>query len=231
MLKYQHIFKGFFVLVLAFMCQSGFAGGETKKSPILDRVEVIYKAPENIESLSIEELQAERAVCVRDLSVIKEASDEPDVAKQKLLQTILEHDDKRLEIVNVIPVLIDEYQIEGEFRDSLLGYRQTFDVDIRNARQHVHTLDDYKSYDFRFSAVYMSMMFKFTENPEFHARMVEDMKDQNTAIGKYRKELDESYAQVEHDKYLVQNIYSINELEQVIGIIDEEITKRSRAEL
>ncbi|MGI9227615.1 MAG: hypothetical protein ACR2PU_02370, partial [Gammaproteobacteria bacterium] len=130
MLKNQHIYKGFFVLVLVFMYQTGFAGGETKKSPILDRVEVVYKAPENIENLSLEELQAERAVCVRDLSVIKEASDEPDVAKQKLLQTILEHDDKRLEIVNVIPALIDEYQIEGEFRDSLLGYRQTFDVDI-----------------------------------------------------------------------------------------------------
>ena len=74
-------------------------------------------------------------------------------------------------------------------------------------------------------------MFKFTENPDFHARMVEDMKDQNTVIGKYRKDLDDSYTQVEHDKYLVQNIYSINELEQVIGIIDEEITKRHRAEL
>ena len=231
MLITQHSLKGIFVLVLAFMCQTGFAGGETKKSPILDRVEVIYEVPENIEKLSIEELQAEKAVCVRDLSVIKEASDEPAVAKQKLLQTILKHDDKRLEIVNVIPELIDEYQINGEFRDSLLGYRQTFDVEIRNSRQHVHTLDDYKSYDFRFSAVYMSMMFKFTENPEFHARMAEDMKDPNTTIGKYRKDLDDSYAQVEHDKYLVQNIYSINELEQVIAIIDEEITKRRRAEL
>ncbi len=232
MLKIQHsLAHGFVLLALLLMCQSGYTGGETKKSPILDRVEVVYEAPENIENLSLEELQAEKAVCVRDLSVINEASDEPQVAKQKLLNTILEHDNKRLEIVEVIPELIDQYHINGEFRDSLLGYRRTFDVDIRDARQHVHSLDNYKSYDFRFSAVYMSMMFKFNENPEFHERLVEDIKNPDTVIGEYRKKLDDSYAQVEHDKYLVQNIYSINELEQVIATIDEEITKRRHAEL
>lgn len=231
MLQNQHSLKGILVLILVLLCQQGLAGGETKKSPILDRVEVVYEAPENIEELSLEELQSEKAICVRDLAVFKEGSDEPEVAKQKLLETILAHDDIRLEIVNVIPKMIDEYQIKGDFRDSLLGYRNTFDVNVRNARQNVHTLEDYKSYDFRFSAVYMSMMFKFSENPDFHERMIEDMKDPDTTIGNYRKELDESYKQVEHDKYLVQNIYSINELEQVIVIIDEEITKRRRAEL
>jgi len=36
---------------------------------------------------------------------------------------------------------------------------------------------------------------------------------------------------VEHDKYLIQNIYSVNELEQAIAAINEEITKRKKAEL
>ena len=218
-------------IALLFISQFSFAGGETTKSPILDRVEVIYTAPANLEELSLEELQAEKAARERDLSVIKEASDTPDVARQKLLETILEHDDKRLQIVEVIPQLIEEYQIEGEFRDALLGYSNTFDVDIRDARKDVHKLDDYKSYDFRFSAVYMSMMFKFNENPEFHQRMVTDLKDPNSTIGKYRKGLDESYAKVEHDKHLIQNIYLVNELEKAIAAIDEEISKRKHAEL
>ena len=112
-----------------------------------------------------------------------------------------------------------------------MGYSSTFDNEIRTARNHVHSIDDYKSYDFRFSAVYMSMMFKFNENKSFHEKMITDMKDSSTAIGKYRKELDESYAKVSRDKYLIQNVYSVNELEQAIAEIDEEIAKRQKAEL
>ncbi len=208
-----------------------FAGGETQKSPILDRVKVLHKAPENIDQLSIDQLRDERASRIRDLEVIKEASDEPEVAKQKLLDSILAHDDKRLNIVHVIPQMIEAYGIDGEFKKTLMGYSSTFDNEIRTARNDVHSIDDYKSYDFRFSAVYMSMMFKFNENKSFHEKMVADMKDSSTAIGKYRKELDESYAKVSHDKYLIQNVYSVNELEQAIAEIDEEIAKRQKAEL
>lgn len=231
MLRARHIFMSISALLLLWASQLGLAGGETQKSPILDRVEVIHKAPENLEKLSLRELLAEKASRVRDLSVIKEASDEPDVARQKLLETILGYDDKRLQIVEVIPQLIEDYRIEGEFRDSLLNYSETFDVEMRDARKYVKTLDDYKSYDFRFSAVYMSMMFAFRENPEFHQRLLADLSNENTAIGRYRKGLDESYAKIERDKQLIQNIYAINELEQAIAIIDQEILKRGHAEL
>ncbi len=218
-------------LALLMVGSACLAGGEIKKSPILDRVKVIYQAPENMESLSLEQLQDERETRVRDLAVIKEANDKPEVAKQKLLDSILAHDDKRLNIVQVIPKMIEDYGIDGEFKEKLLGYSDTFNNEIRAARTYVHSLDDYKSYDFRFSAVYMSMMFSFNENKEFHNKMITDMKDSTTAIGKYRKELDESYAKVKHDKYLIQNIYSVNELEQAIAAIDEEISKRLKAEL
>ena len=231
MLRNQRIFRNLLVVILLIASPLCLAGGETIKSPILDRVEVLYQVPENMETLSLEQLQAEKALRERDLKLIQEASDDPDVAKQKLLKTILAHDDKRLNIVHVIPKLVEEYQIQGEFRDDLLGYSNTFDVDIREARKDVLTIDDYKSYDFRFSAVYMSMMFKFNENPDFHERMLADMKDPSTVMGQYRKELDESYAEVEHDKYLIQNIYSTNELENAIALIDEEISKRKHAEL
>ncbi|QMU61617.1 MAG: hypothetical protein GKR92_07865 [Gammaproteobacteria bacterium] len=216
---------------MLFISSTSFAGGETIKSPILDRVKVLHKVPENLGGLSMQQLHAERETRQRDLDVIRQASDEPEVAKQRLLETIMAHDDVRLKIAQVIPVMIEDYKIEGKFRDSLMGYSNTFNVDMREARKDVHSIGDYKSYDFRFSAVYMSMMFKFNENPEFHKRLVSDMQDSDTAIGGYRKELDESYAMVEHDKYLIQNIYSVNELEQSIAAIDEEISKRKQAEL
>ena len=222
------------VLTIAMMMSIGticFAGGETIKSPILDRVKVLHKVPDNLDSLSMEQLQSERNTRQRDLEVIQQASDEPEVAKQRLLETIMAHDDVRLTIAEVIPVMVKDYDIDGKLRDSLLGYSNTFEVDMREARKDVHTIEDYKSYDFRFSAVYMSMMFKFNENPDFHKRLVVDMENPETHIGKYRKQLNESYAKVEHDKYLIQNIYSVNELEQAIAAIDEEISKRQKAEL
>ena len=231
MLKTRLFFTNLSFLALLIVGSVCLAGGETQKSPILDRVKMLYKAPENMESLSLEQLQNERDTRARDLAMIKETNEQPDVAKQKLLESILAHDDIRLNIVQVIPQMIEEYGINGEFKDTLMGYSNTFDTEIRTARSYVHSIDDYKSYDFRFSAVYMSMMFKFSENKEFHQKMVADMQDTSTAIGKYRKELDESYAKVEHDKYLIQNIYSVNELEQAIATIDEEITKRQKAEL
>ena len=217
--------------MLLFVSSICFAGGETIKSPILDRVKVLHKVPENLDTLSLQQLHSERESRQRDLDVIRQASDEPEEAKQQLLETIIAHDEVRLKIAQVIPMMVDDYKIEGKFREALLGYSNTFNVDMREARKDVHSIADYKSYDFRFSAVYMSMMFKFNENPEFHKRLVTDMEDSGTAIGGYRKELDESYAKVEHDKYLIQNIYSVNELEQAIGAIEEEISKRKQAEL
>ncbi len=219
------------ILALLLIGQLSLAGGETTKSPILDRVEVIHKAPENLEALSMEELEIERSVRMRHISAIKQVSDKPDVARQKLLKTILEHDDKRLQIADVIAKLVDEYQIEGALREALLGYRETFNTEMRDARKYVQTLDDYKSYDFRFSAVYMSMLFKFNESPQLHKRLVADMGDENTTIGKYRQELDESYAKIERDKWLLQDLYSINELEQAIAAIDKEISQRKHTEL
>jgi len=222
---------GLWITAMLFISTAIFAGGETIKSPILDRVKVLHKAPENLSSLSLDQLNTERKTRQRDLDVIRQASDEPEVAKQKLFETIMKHDDVRLKIAKVIPMMIEDYSIEGEFRDSLLGYSNTFEVDMREARKDVNNIADYKSYDFRFSAVYMSMMFKFNENPDFHKMLVTDMENPETAIGSYRKELNESYAKVEHDKYLIQNIYSVNELEQAIATIDEEISKRRKAEL
>ncbi len=231
MRKIQLINAGLYIAAMLIISPVTHAGGETVKSPILDRVKVLHKAPENLSSLSLEQLNTERDTRQRDLTVIRQASDEPEVAKQQLLETIMAHDDVRLKIAKVIPVMIEDYKIEGDFRDALMGYSNTFEVDMREARKDVQSIGDYKSYDFRFSAVYMSMMFKFNENPDFHKKLVTDMENPETAIGGYRKELNDSYAKVEHDKYLIQNIYSVEELEQAIAAIDEEISKRKKAEL
>lgn len=231
MLSVSPCIRGLVFLQLAVASILGFAGGETVKSPILDRIEMIYSAPSDLGQMNLKQLEAEKAARIQDLAVIQRMSGAPDIARQKFLEIIFEHDDKRLRIVEVIPGLIEKYQITGEFRTALLGYRDTFDRVIRDARNHVHDLEDYKSYDFRFSAVYMSMMFKFSENPEIQKRIIADMKNPDTLIGRYQKEMADSYSKVEDNRYLVQDSYSIEELERAIAVIEDEITRRSHEEL
>ena len=122
--------KGLFFLMLMLMLvgPSVLASGEVLKSPILDRVKVLYSAPGNLENLTFEQLHEERAVLAKELTAIQQISDAPEIARQKFLETIFKHDDKRLLIARVIHDLIDEYQIEGKFRDDLISYSDTFDV-------------------------------------------------------------------------------------------------------
>ena len=217
--------------MLAAASFSVFAGGETVKSPMLDRMEVIYPTPSDLGQMTLKQLHAEKAARIQDLDAIQYVNGAPDIARQKFLELIFEHDDKRLRIAEVIPNLIEEYQIKGEFRTALLGYRDTFENVIRDARNHVHDLEDYKSYDFRFSAVYMSMMLKFSENPEIQKRMIADMKNPDTQIGRYLKEMADSYSKVENSRHLLQDSYSIEELERAIAAIEGEITRRKHEEL
>ena len=61
---------------------------------------------------------------------------------------------------------------------------------------NVASLQDYPSYDFRFAAVYMSMLYSFQKYPDFYERLKGDMVDEETSIGSYRKTLDDSYGGV-----------------------------------
>ena len=134
MRKIRLINAGLSITLMLFISSVSFAGGETIKSPILDRVKVLHEVPKNLGSLSLEQLQIERDTRQRDLEVIRQASDEPEVAKQKLLETIMAHDEVRLKIADVIPAMIEDYEIDGKLRDSLLGYSNTFEVDMLNSK-------------------------------------------------------------------------------------------------
>ena len=151
-----------------------------------------------------------------------------ELAEQHMLEQLMLHDDARLSITEVIPQLIEDYAIEGKFKDTLLGYRSTFTDEIVESRKNVENLQDYQSYDFRFTAVYMSMLFAFLEHPEFYDRLKKDMEDGNTAIGKYRKNLDSSYGGVAQAKKQMDMIHSTEDLQKVIDALDQELERRQQ---
>ena len=109
-----------------------------------------------------------------------------------------------------------------------MGYRSTFINELKASHDDVRSLGDYQAYDFRFAAVYMSMLYAFDNNPEFYARLKSDMVDAETPIGSYRQSIDESYIAVKQASDNMETIHQLNDLERVIVALDSELERRNR---
>lgn len=192
--------------------------------PIQDTV--VFTVPENLATLSTEEISELRQS--HALTLKKTASNEDEIhrAEEKLYHQLMDHDLVRLSIADVILKLIKEYEIEGEFKDTLMGYQSTFAVDMVENREAVASLADYPSYDFRFAAAYMSMLYAFQRYPDFYDRLKKDMVDENSHIGVYKKELDESYASVKQARAEMDFVKSGKDIEKVIAALDDELARR-----
>ena len=188
----------------------------------------VYSVPENLTSLSTEEITDLRESHLRDLEKTAANKDEEQKAEEELFQQLMAHDLVRLSITDVIPELIRDYQIEGEFKDTLVKYKATFSQDLMRSREEVENLDDYPSYDFRFAAVYMSMLYSFQKYPDFYEQLKVDMVDANTSIGKYKNKIDTSYERVQQARAELEIVKSGDDLKKVIAALDNELARRAQ---
>jgi len=193
--------------------------------PIQDTV--VFIVPDNLDSLTTEEITDMRAARQRDLEKTAADEDAEQKAEEKLFEQLMTHDLVRLTIADVISEMIIDYKIDGEFKETLLGYRSTFAEDMMESRAVVHGLEDYPSYDFRFAAVYMSMLYAFQEYPDFYERMKEDMVNEETSIGSYKKTLDDSYDSVKQARAEMDMMKSGDDIKKVIAALDSELARRS----
>ena len=193
--------------------------------PIQDTV--VYTVPDNLDSLSTEEIATLRESHIEDLKKTAANENEEKQAEEKLFKQLMAHDLVRLSIADVIPDLIKAYEIDGEFKETLLKYRSTFSEDLMRSREAVEDLEDYPSYDFRFAAAYMSMLYSFQKYPDFYERLKVDMVDEDTYIGKYRKKLDASYEKVKQARTEMDFMKSGKDLKKVIAALDDELARRS----
>ena len=103
--------------------------------------------------------------------------DSREVRQEKLLKALLEYDDMRIQITNVIDEIIVEYNVNNEIREILLNFKETFKDIIKDNRPLVKNLRDYKAYDFRLGSAYLAMMSAFHETEDsrrFYSRLVKD---------------------------------------------------------
>ena len=223
-LAVSSITKSLFIVILAvFTTVTAQADGGM---PLQDNV--VYKVPENLASLSTEEISHLRKSHSADLKKITSDADKQRQAEERLFEQLMQHDLVRLSIADVIPALIKEYQIEGEFKDTLMGYQSTFSEDLMKSREAVENLADYPSYDFRFAAVYMSMLYSFQGYPDFYDRLKADMVNDKSHIGIYRKTLDSSYANVKRARAEMDFVNSGDDLKKVIAALDDELARREK---
>ena len=213
------------VLGLVIISGSAFADGQKRDIPGITHA-VVYEVPENIGDLSQQEVQQLLERGKASLNALRADVEAPAKAEQRMFAELMRHDLVRLKIGDVIKEMVHNYGVEGEFAEKLMGYRSTFMVDLLAERDNVHNLQDYPAYDFRFTAVYMSLLFAFQEHPEFYKMLRADMDLETSPIGEYRKVLDHSFAKVEQARKEMDAVHNVEDLEKVIEALNEELVSR-----
>ena len=143
-----------------------------------------------------------------------------------LLISLIEYDDIRLRISDIILTLIEKYKVSGKYRQKLLGYIDTLNTTIKTARNSVNTLEDYKRYSTHFSVVYASLLYTFQENDAFYMQYRKDIKNPNSRLGIYLRELTNSYKSLEQARKKYESIQQVNNLKEIIRQLNNEIYVR-----
>lgn len=181
--------------------------------------------------MDLKELQNTRIILKKHLdSKNFENIDSREVRQKKLLKALLEYDDMRIQITNVIDEIIKEYNVNDEIKEILLSFKETFKSIIKDNRPLVKNLRDYKAYDFRLGSAYLAMMSAFHETEDsrrFYSRLVEDKKDDSTSIGKYSKALQSAQININLMKKESEKFEEISDIKNILNKIEKEISLRN----
>ena len=219
-------------LALAFVLSSTLAilnhasADQSEPHPIVDKPAADYPRLEQLSELNLEHLLKLKSDYLAQIKELNQTIAETQKNEQQLMDALKAYDKERLRIIEVIPHLIRDYKIKPPFSDTLRRYAQTFEKVHRQYRGQLDTLDDYRSYDFRLGMAYMGMMTALQQQPKLYHLLTTDMKDSDTAIGRYVKQLDVAYVQVERASDSIEEIHTIRHLESELQRIEQELLSR-----
>lgn len=216
-------------LVFLLLASNSFSSSD-EPHPIIDS-NYISQYSYNIKNMDLKELQNTRIILEKHLdSKNFENIDSREVRQKKLLKALLEYDDMRIQITNVIDEIIKEYNVNDEIKEILLSFKETFKSIIKDNRPLVKNLRDYKAYDFRLGSAYLAMMSAFHETEDsrrFYSRLVEDKKDDSTSIGKYSKALQSAQININLMKKESEKFEEISDIKNILEKIKKEISLRN----
>ena len=218
----------YLLLFIYFLSFNSFSAAD-EPHPIIDS-NYISKYSYDLESMNIKELEETKLTLKNYLKDNNQKDTYSDnTAKEELLVALLEYDDVRIQITDVIDEVIKEYKVEEDVKNILLSFKSTFENIIKDNRHLVKNLRDYKAYDFRLGSAYLAMMSAFHETEEsrkFYSRLVQDKKDDKTSIGRYNKKLKLSQENINLVKKEMEKHSEISDVKKVLAKIEKEILSR-----
>ena len=218
----------YLLLFIYFLSFNSFSAAD-EPHPIIDS-NYISKYSYDLGTMNIEELEETKLTLKNYLKDNNHKDTYSDnTAKEELLVALLEYDDVRIQITDVIDEVINEYKVEEDVKNILLSFKSTFENIIKDNRHLVKNLRDYKAYDFRLGSAYLAMMSAFHETEEsrkFYSRLVQDKKDDKTSIGRYNKKLKLSQENINLVKKEIEKHSEISDVKKVLAKIEKEILSR-----
>ena len=217
---------GIFQLLILLLLPQYAIAEQPQPHPIIDKSVPGYARSEQLSEMSLSQL-----LKLRDEYITQKKNLDDIVAKthkndQYLIDKLIAYDRERLRIIEIIPILIKDYDIKPPFSDSLLRYAQTFTKLDNQYKGQIKTLDDYRSYDFRLGMAYLSMMTSLQEQTNLYQHLHADMADEKTTIGAYVKQLDLAYANVEQASDDIEELNIIRHLTRELERIEQELKSR-----
>ena len=146
--------------------------------------------------------------------------------EQLLLEALLHYDTERIRIVELIPQMIELYEVDAELAEDMMNFRTTLLGVIEELRPEATTLQRYKPYDFRVGISYMSLMTTLQNYGELREQMLADQADESTLLGTHRQQLSLRYRGVEQARERLEQHYRQSDLEEQIARIDDELLRR-----
>ena len=218
-------FQLFSLLALLLMQQS-IVAEQSEPHPIIDKPVPGYERSEQLSEMTLEQLLKLRDEYATEMKTLNKIATNTHKNDQHLINKLLAYDRERMRIIEVIPVLIKDYDIQSPYRESLLRYAKTFEKLDKQYKGKLKTLEDYRSYDFRSGMAYMSMMASLQEQADLYQTLYADMEDENTAIGAYIKQLNIAHAEVVKASNDIGEFNTIRHLSRELKRIEQELKSR-----
>ena len=192
--------------------------------PVVDIPRTAMPSVESLQDSTISELQTQRETYAEQLDTTSALSTEE--LEKQLLHALLVYDDERIQIIDLIPQIIEHYEVEGTLMEDLMNFRRTLIKIVEELRPEVTTLQRYKPYDFRLGVSYAAMMTIMQRKQVIRDRMLQDHENPETILGRHSQRLKETYRLVQEARERLERRYQAETLKEQIDRIDTELRRR-----
>ena len=192
--------------------------------PIVDVPRTAMPSAQSLRDVATGELLSQRETYARQLDDAAAIATEE--LETQLLDALLVYDDERIRIIDLIPDIIDRYEVGQTLGDDLMNFRRTLSRIVEELRPEVTSLQKYKPYDFRIGFSYAAMMTIMRKEQAVRDRMLEDQGNPETLLGQHSQRLQQTYREVEKARARLELGYRTDSLREQIDRIDTELRRR-----